>query len=229
MFDPTDPDLIKALLGTSDRKRLLFGLLNNISDPSKAKKNKTDNLSASGEAPRAPSAATEVKVTLFNRSRKDKAVLAYSYFRPGAAPADFLPELNSVDFSSRSTIKPAKSGPKKRPPPAVHIHHKFIVVDAETTSPTIYTGSANLSNNSTHRNDENLLEITGAPELAQTYLAEFMRLYAHYRARALWNMSGKKAAVRFTLKTTRDQWVKGAYKAGTSDFVARTTLAVEAK
>jgi len=101
------------------------------------------------------------------------------------------------------------------------------VIDAETASPTIYTGSANLSNNSTHRNDENLLEITGAPELAQTYLAEFMRLYEHYRARALWNMAAKKASQRFTLKTTRDEWVKGAYNSGTADFVARTTLAVE--
>jgi phosphatidylserine/phosphatidylglycerophosphate/cardiolipin synthase-like enzyme len=245
MFDPTDPALLKALLGTGDRGKLLFGLLNAISDPSKSKKKKTagDNLSDSGEAPRKPSPATEVKVTLFNRSRKDKLVLPYSFFRPGTAPADFLPELSTVDFSSKSTLKPKKNGGAKgHQPPAVHIHHKFIVVDADTGSPTIYTGSANLSNNSTHKNDENLLEITNAPELAQTYLAEFMRLYEHYRARALWNAahpSGKtqrgklppgaqkKVNQTFTLKTKRDDWVKDAYKSGTPAFRARTTLASE--
>jgi phosphatidylserine/phosphatidylglycerophosphate/cardiolipin synthase-like enzyme len=238
MFDPTDPALIESLLATGERKKLLYGLLNSISDPSKKKKKKSDpaaNQSDSGEAPKKPTAATQIKVTLFNRSRKDKQVLAYSYFRPGNTPADFLPELNSVDLSSQSTLKPAKpgNGKKTRPPPAVHIHHKFIVIDAETGSPTIYTGSANLSNNSTHRNDENLLEITGSSALAQTYLAEFMRLYEHYRARALWNMTHggakggakKKPPDTFLLKRRRDDWVKGAYKRGTPEFIARTQLA----
>src|SRR5262249_47475463 len=134
--------------------------------------------------------------TLFNRSRKDKEVLAYSFFRPGATPAGFLPELSSVDLSSESTLPPPKTGQKKRGPPAVHIHHKFIVIDGETDDPTIYSGSANLSNNSTHKNDENLLEIKGNPELARTYFAEFMRLYEHYRARALWNVAQGPSAAR---------------------------------
>jgi phosphatidylserine/phosphatidylglycerophosphate/cardiolipin synthase-like enzyme len=238
MFSPTDPALIKALLATSDRKKLLFGLLNSISDPSKKKKK--DNLSGSGEAPTAPSESTKVQITLFHRSRKDKKVLTYSYFRPGNAPASFLPELSTVDFSSRSTLSPPKPGAKKEGPPAVHIHHKFIIIDAETDKPTIFTGSANLSANSTNHNDENLLEITGTPGLAQTYLAEFFRLYEHYRARMLWNLAnprGKmkrnklpaaaatKIAQTFTLKKTRDEWVRDAYKPGTPEFRARTRLA----
>jgi len=239
MFDPTDPKLITSLLATSDRKKLLYGLLNSISDPTAKKNNRSD----SGEAPRQPSPATQIKVTLFNRSRKDKKVLAYSFFRPGATPAEFLPELSSVDLSSESTLPPPKAGPKKRGPPAVHIHHKFIVIDADTDDPTIYTGSANLSNNSTHKNDENLLEIKGNPQLARTYFAEFMRLYGHYRARALWNLAHGGGAKRgrtkrsksadnrvadaFTLKRSRDAWVKGAYTVGTVDFRARTQLAGE--
>jgi len=153
-------------------------------------------------------------VTLFKRSRKDKKVLAYSFFRPGATPAEFLPELSSVDLSSESALPPPKAGQKKRGPPAVHIHHKFIVIDADTDDPTIYTGSANLSNNSTHKNAENLLEIKGNPQLARTYLAEFMRLYGHYRARALWNLAHGRVADAFTLKRSRDAWVKGAYTPG---------------
>jgi phosphatidylserine/phosphatidylglycerophosphate/cardiolipin synthase-like enzyme len=234
MFDPTDPRLLRALLATSGRKKLLYGMLNSISDPSQAKQ----NLSDTGEPPKQPTEATKVQVELFNRSRRDKQVLAYSYFRPGDTPADFLPEFNAVDMSSQSTLPPPKPGSKKRPPPAVHIHHKFIVIDADTDNPTIYTGSANLSDNSTHHNDENLLEITGSPELARTYFAEFMRIYEHYRARALWNRDhpggagGKKrkaisprGAKTFTLKKTRDEWVKGAYKPGDPAFIARTRLA----
>jgi len=238
MFDPTDPKLITSLLATSDRKKLLYGLLNSISDPTAKTKNRSD----SGEAPLKPSPGTQIKVTLFNRSRKDKKVLAYSFFRPGATPAGFLPELSSVDLSSESTLPPPKTGQKKRGPPAVHIHHKFIVIDGETDDPTIYTGSANLSNNSTHKNDENLLEIKGNPELARTYFAEFMRLYEHYRARALWNVAQGAGAKRrqkgrskkgaagavadaFTLKRSRDAWVKDAYKPGTAEFRARTQLA----
>jgi len=241
MFDPTDPALLKALMAVGDKGKLLYGLLNSISDPTKSKKKKNadDNLSDSGEAPRQPSPATQIKVTLFNRSRKDKKILPYSYFQKSSAPADFLPEFSTVDLSSMSTLKPrpAAGGKKKGGPPAVHVHHKFIIIDAETDSPTIYTGSNNLSNNSTHRNDESLLEITGAPELAQTYFAEFMRLYEHYRARAIWNQNhpkgagaggGKKDSATgkgFTLATKRDGWVRGAYKKGTPEFIARTTLA----
>ena len=231
MFDPTDPQLLQALLATGDKKKVLYGLLNSISDPTKTKQTEQ---TLAGEKPHLPASGTTISVTLFNRSRKDKKVLAYSYFHKGAAPAGFLPELSAVDMSSRSTLPPAKPG-KKGGPPAVHIHHKFIVIDAETDHPVIYTGSANLSNNSTHNNDENLLEITGDPELAQTYFAEFMRLYEHYRARAIWNMAfpsgagGKKPqptkhADALTLKTSRDAWVKGAYKTGTPEFLARTRL-----
>jgi phosphatidylserine/phosphatidylglycerophosphate/cardiolipin synthase-like enzyme len=234
LFDPTDADLISSLLAVGDAKKLCYGLLNAISTPKRK-----DNLSASGEAPQAPTAATQIKVTLYNRSRRDKAVLAYNYFRPGTTPSGFLPELNAVDMSSRSTVPRPKTGKPGGGPPAVHIHHKFIVVDPQTENPIIYTGSNNLSNNSTHRNDENLLEITGSPELAQTYLAEFMRLYEHYRARALWNMNhppakGKltqpaaassKLGQTFTLRTARDAWVKGAYKAGTPEYLARRLFA----
>ncbi len=149
-------------------------------------------------------------------------------------PAGFLPELSSVDFSSRSIVPPPKPAPGKKKAfvPAVHIHHKFLVLDAETKNPVIYTGSANFSKNSTNRNDENLLEIKGDRGMAQTYLAEFMRLYEHYRARALYNIAhpkgkpapGKKGEA-FVLKRTRDAWVKGAYTPGTKEFLARVNFA----
>jgi len=230
MFSPTDKPLLDALIAVGDKKKLLFGLLNSITDPSKKKKKGAEG--NSGEPPKQPSPAAQVQVTIYNRSRKDKKVLPYAYFNPGTAPAGFLPELSSVDFSSKSIVPPPKPTKGKKPfVPAVHIHHKFIVLDAETAHPVIYTGSANFSKNSTNRNDENLLEIKGNPALAQTYLAEFMRLYEHYRARALYNLAhpkgkpapGKKGQA-FILKRTRDQWVKGAYKPGTKEHLARVNL-----
>lgn len=58
------------------------------------------------------------------------------------------------------------------------------MVDAEGENPVVYTGSANMSKNSEHKNDENLLEIKDRC-VAAIYLAVFLRLYEHYRARAL--------------------------------------------
>lgn len=232
MFSPTDKALLDALIAVGDKKKLLFGLLNSITDPSKKKK-KTGPEEGSGEPPKQPSPAAQVQVTIFHRSRKDKKVLPYSYFNPGKTPAGFLPELSSVDFSSKSIVPPPRpTQGKKTFVPAVHIHHKFIVLNAETKNPVIYTGSANFSKNSTNRNDENLLEIKGDAALAQTYLAEFMRLYEHYRARALYDWAhpkgrpapGKKGET-FILKRTRDEWVKGAYKPGTKEYLARVNLA----
>jgi glycogen operon protein len=51
-----------------------------------------------------------------------------------------------------------------------------LVIDAETDSPTIFSGSANMSGHALYRNDENLLEITECPRLAAIYLAEFLVL-----------------------------------------------------
>ena len=52
------------------------------------------------------------------------------------------------------------------------MHHKVIVIDAET----VITGSYNFSKNAEERNNENLLIIKDNPEIAATYLAEFDRI-----------------------------------------------------
>jgi phosphatidylserine/phosphatidylglycerophosphate/cardiolipin synthase-like enzyme len=231
LFSPTDGPLLNALLAAGDKGKIMYGLLNSIATP-KAKKTE-DPTKAAAKA----TAATEVQVTLYNRSRKDKKVLAYNYFRPGTTPTGFLPELSTIDTSVWSTNAPPKTAGKKgSSPPAVHIHHKFLVIDADTNAPTIYTGSANMSNNSLHNNDENLIEITKAPSLAGAYYAEFIRLYEHYRARALWNIAhpsapGKTALgpktppAAFVLKTSREAWAKKAYTPGTPEYLSRTRLA----
>jgi len=153
----------------------------------------------------------------------------------------FLPELRSIDtskFDLSSTKAQAKgSGKGAKGPPPIHIHHKFIVIDGDTDHPTIYTGSPNFSKSSENGNDENVLEIKDNTQLARVYVAEFMRLYNHYRARAIWERGHAKhgsparqsAQVpahspheALVLKTTRDGWVADAYKPGTKEFLART-------
>lgn len=218
MFTASDPPLMQAIFEAGDNKKLIYGLINSIPDPTKPTK--------SGKPPK----SSPISVEIFHRSRTDKLTLSYDYFRPGRTPAGFLPEL--------STINVSKYSGGKKPPVAVHIHHKFIVVDGDTDSPTIYTGSANFSKSSENANDENLLEIKGNARLAQIYVAEFMRLYNHYRARALWNLyhpvsgaaktaasSTKKARSTsvgsLVLASTRDGWAKGAYTTGTPAFRAR--------
>ena len=52
------------------------------------------------------------------------------------------------------------------------MHHKVIVIDAET----VITGSYNFSKRAEERNSENLLIIKGNPNIAQAYLAEFERI-----------------------------------------------------
>ncbi len=52
------------------------------------------------------------------------------------------------------------------------MHHKVIVIDAET----VITGSYNFSKNAEKRNNENLLIIKGNREIAAAYLAEFAKI-----------------------------------------------------
>ncbi len=218
MFSPTDEKLLKALLDAGDQGKIMYGLLNSIPDPAKAKKTGGKN-----------TAKQQIMVEVFNRSRKDRKAVTYDYFRPGSAPRGFLPELSGIDTRSFSLQPPGNNVP------AVHIHHKFLVIDGDTASPTIYTGSANMSSNSTNFNDENLLEIKGNTALGRLYVAEFLRLYNHYRARAVWEFThGPKAKKKvkagaaddpLVLKKTRDEWVNDAYRQGTAAFASRVRLA----
>ena len=63
------------------------------------------------------------------------------------------------------------------------IHTKYMLVDPLSESPIVITGSANFSNASTKNNDENMVVIRGDKRVADIYLGEFMRLFAHYRFR----------------------------------------------
>jgi phosphatidylserine/phosphatidylglycerophosphate/cardiolipin synthase-like enzyme len=117
---------------------------------------------------------------------------------------------------------PGEHAPSYAP---VIIHHKFLVIDAEGDNPIVYTGSANMSNNSEHFNDENLLEIRDK-HVAGTYLAEFLRLYEHYRARAIAIAEQQRGGQHQRLVLKPDSsWAAKYFTDGTPESKARVALA----
>jgi phosphatidylserine/phosphatidylglycerophosphate/cardiolipin synthase-like enzyme len=206
LFTPTDAALRDACFAVGDAGKMMFGLVNHIAAAEPHPKP-----TSTGKIPADQLAALEI----YHRSRDKRDVIDAEHFLPGTVPPGFEPEIN---------IFPGEKAP---PYPPVTIHHKFIVIDAETDSPVIYSGSANMSGNSVFKNDENLLEIKGSPRLARIYLAEFLRLYEHYRARAhtiKYQKSGKPAEVAgFALRKDRG-WADAHYKPGTPEYKARVRL-----
>jgi phosphatidylserine/phosphatidylglycerophosphate/cardiolipin synthase-like enzyme len=220
MFTATDTELMKAIFAVGDAPdKLIYGLLNSIDDPSAPTK--------SGK----PRKSSPVAVEIFHRSTTEKNPIPFAAFGK-VPPQGWLPELRGIDtskydVSAKGALKAKGTKGKTGGPPPVHIHHKFIVIDGDTDHPTIYTGSPNFSKNSENANDENVLELKDNLALGHVYVAEFLRLYNHYRARALWEAEhGPKAKTKassvLVLKTTRDEWVKDAYHPASKAFLART-------
>ncbi|MEI7736404.1 MAG: phospholipase D-like domain-containing protein [Ferruginibacter sp.] len=69
-----------------------------------------------------------------------------------------------------------------------YIHNKFMLIDPLSNDPIVIGGSANFSDASTNKNDENMLLVKGNKRVADIYFGEFMRLFSHYsfRESLLW-------------------------------------------
>ena len=206
LFTPTDEQLRQACFSAGDAGKMMFGLVNRIAHTEPG-----TTPTPAGNIPADQLAALE----LFHRSRDKKDTIGAEFFSPALTPPGFEPEVN---------IFPGENPP---PFPPVIVHHKFIVIDAETDSPIIYTGSANMSGNSVFNNDENLLEIKGSPRLAQIYLAEFLRLYEHYRARASFIRFKQSnlpvIQTGFALQPDR-RWANKYFTPGSPEFKARVRM-----
>ncbi|MBN3829046.1 phospholipase [Burkholderia sp. Ac-20384] len=212
LFMPTDAALRDACFAAGDRGLMMFGLVNKINVGSATKAD------AEQQAGQTLDAATLANLELYHRSRDNHDVIDAAYFSPATVPQGFEPELRLF-----------LGEPAPAFPPVV-IHHKFIVIDAEGANPVVYTGSANMSRNSEQYNDENLLEIRDQ-RIAAIYLAEFLRLYEHYRARALTinakqhgTDGGTGAHARLALAPD-SSWAKKYYVAGSPEAKARIALA----
>jgi phosphatidylserine/phosphatidylglycerophosphate/cardiolipin synthase-like enzyme len=195
LFSPTDKPLRDAIFDQADKGLVMLGLVNKITD---------NDGNATGE-----DAGSVARVELYHRSRENKDVYSHSLFPRDDGPEGF--------WFERSNLPGMAS---KFP---VYIHHKFVIIDAETDDPTIFSGSANMSKAALYRNDENLLEIKGSPRLAGIYLAEFLRLYEHYRARAAF--ANRKAGKKDTFKLTPDaRWAAKYYRKDSPEYKSRVNL-----
>ncbi|OAJ53916.1 phospholipase [Paraburkholderia ginsengiterrae] len=206
LFMPTDAPLRDACFAAGDKGQMMFGLVNHIS-PKSAQA--AEEAEASGKIVTTTALAN---MELYHRSRDKHDVIDAEYFSPATVPAGFEPELR---------VFPGENAPSYAP---VIIHHKFLVIDAEGANPIVYTGSANMSNNSEHFNDENLLEIRDR-RIAGTYLAEFLRLYEHYRARALTIRQKSDNAHERLMLAPDGSWAKKYFVADSPEEKARVALA----
>lgn len=206
IFTPTDHTLRQACFDAGDRGLMMFGIVNSIS----ANSAKASEQAQAGGTP--INAVQLANMELFHRTRKNRDVIDGARFSAASAPAGFKPEL---------TVFP---GEQAQDFGAVVIHHKFVVIDAEGDDPVVFTGSANMSENSEHNNDENLVEVRDK-HIASIYLAEFMRLYEHYRARAIAieDASENKTAGRLVLRPDRT-WADKYYIKGSPEAKARTAM-----
>jgi phosphatidylserine/phosphatidylglycerophosphate/cardiolipin synthase-like enzyme len=87
------------------------------------------------------------------------------------------------------------------------VHTKAVVTDFTTDTPTIISGSHNLSASASNGNDENYLIIRGDTDLADRYGLELLRFYEHYRFRYF----AKKLASPLAAddRWTNDYYVEG--------------------
>ncbi len=98
-----------------------------------------------------------------------------------------------------------------------YLHTKFMLVDPLGDDPWVVAGSANFSEASTDKNDENMLVVRGNERLCDIYLGEFMRTYSHYAFRE-WAANTPKAKRNdISWLSPTDDWVgvyfqKGARK-----------------
>lgn len=197
LFMPTDRELREACFEAGDAGKMMFGLVNTIRERAPSDDD-------------AANAAEEAKIAIYHRSRKKRDLFAHSMYAGSERPEGFWWEKANL--------------PGKRSQWPVYIHHKFVVIDAETDKPSIYSGSANMSKNALYRNDENLLEMKGSPRLAAIYLTEFLRLYEHYRARSAWKRHAEGKYKTYHLAED-SRWARKHYTKGTPEYKARGKMA----
>ncbi|MFC0399844.1 phospholipase D-like domain-containing protein [Paraburkholderia rhizosphaerae] len=207
LFMPTDAPLRDACFAAGDKGLMMFGLVNHISEKSAQA---ADDAQQDGKTLNTTELAN---LELYHRSKEQKDVIDAAFFSPATVPEGFVPEMQ---------LFPGEHAPPFAP---VIIHHKFLVIDAEGDNPIVYTGSANMSNNSEHFNDENVLELRGK-RIAGIYLAEFLRLYEHYRARAIAISEQQRGQKHQRLVLQPDgKWADKYFVDGSPEEKARVALA----
>ena len=107
-----------------------------------------------------------------------------------------------------------------------YVHTKYMIIDPLGEDPLLITGSANFSDASTRKNDENMLVIRGDKRVADLYLSEFMRLFNHFQFRGLAKAraaTGPESARSFLVPN--NSWKSRYYRPGTPKYFERLYFA----
>ena len=124
-------------------------------------------------------------------------------------------------------INPIKNGSN-----VLYIHDKFLLKDPLGPEPLVICGSANFSEPSTNKNDENMVIIPCSNEPGKTrvqdiYLGEYFRLFDHLYYRYLHKIDPdteeEKKKKRF-LKETPEEWVPFYFTPGTDRYKRRNNF-----
>ena len=102
------------------------------------------------------------------------------------------------------------------------VHTKAVVTDFTTDTPTIISGSHNLSASASNGNDENYLIIRGDTDLADRYGLELLRFYEHYRFRYF---AKKLALKQVSPLAIDDSWTNDYYLEGDLRQLSRLRFA----
>lgn len=102
-----------------------------------------------------------------------------------------------------------------------YVHTKYMLLDALTDDPIIFTGSANFSDPSVEKNDENMLLVRGddARAIAPIFVSEFNRLFNHLYFRTIAVQNARRRRPGQTDRpishlTPDDRWTDRHFQAG---------------
>jgi phosphatidylserine/phosphatidylglycerophosphate/cardiolipin synthase-like enzyme len=109
-------------------------------------------------------------------------------------------------------------------PRVPYLHTKILLVDALDADPTVISGSANFSPDSTSTNDENMLVVRGDTDLADVYFSEYARIFQHFYARWWASQLSKETADAHahSFLAETDAWQTPYFTAGNPKQLART-------
>ena len=90
------------------------------------------------------------------------------------------------------------------------IHTKLIIVDPFGNKPQMLFGSANFSDESCRKNDENAF-LTDDPRLVAIMATEFLRMFDHYKSRGFINQMRSDGAPPEGFLDPTDGWMRTAF------------------
>ena len=105
------------------------------------------------------------------------------------------------------------------------LHTKYMLIDPLSDDPLVVSGSANFSESSTTKNDENMLVIRGDTRVADIFLGEFMRLFNHFKSRNVRNEITDEDFEASTFLRSDDSWLEPYYTPGTAAWNERLLFA----